>query len=274
MRIIFSRKGFDSSAGGCPSPLIDGRPYSLPIPTRLPSNYRFADLPTPLPELVAHLTKGRIKPTDSCHLDPDIDHSATGRQAGWRGALGQAGAAQGHLRRQGVASGDVFLFWGLFRPVVHEGSWRYVGQPEHRLFGWLQVDEILRVGSEPDTHLKRFPWLADHPHLQRGWKNSNTVYIASQNLVIGGQGPGLPGFGVLNRGLRLTAVNSPKTSLWQVPAWLTPTQGGCGMTFNPPRRWTADATVEVAARGQEFVASPADLTAATEWIVNTLKDTR
>lgn len=274
MRIIFSRKGFDSSAGGCPSPLIDGRPYSLPIPSRQPSKHRFHDLPSPLPELVGQLTRGRIKPTDACHLDPDIDRRASVRQANWRGALGQAGAAQGHLRKQGIARGDLFLFWGLFQQVVHDTGWRYVGQPEHRVFGWLQVDEILAVGSEPEPHLERVPWLADHPHLQRGWKGANTVYVAASDLVLGDEGTGLPGFGVLNHGSRLTATNSARTSVWEVPAWLTPTQGGCGMTYNPPHRWTGKATVEVAARGQEFVARPTDLAAAREWLLNILRDAR
>ena len=30
--MVFSRKGFDSSAGGGPSPIVDGRALSLPIP--------------------------------------------------------------------------------------------------------------------------------------------------------------------------------------------------------------------------------------------------
>ena len=32
MKLVFSRKGFDSSAGGFPSPIINGKPISLPIP--------------------------------------------------------------------------------------------------------------------------------------------------------------------------------------------------------------------------------------------------
>ena len=32
MKIILSRKGFDSSSGGGPSPIVDGRCLSLPIP--------------------------------------------------------------------------------------------------------------------------------------------------------------------------------------------------------------------------------------------------
>ena len=34
MKVILSRKGFDSSNGGCPSPILpDGTLLSLPIPT-------------------------------------------------------------------------------------------------------------------------------------------------------------------------------------------------------------------------------------------------
>ena len=29
MKVIFSRKGFDGSAGGCPSPIIDGDRYEI-----------------------------------------------------------------------------------------------------------------------------------------------------------------------------------------------------------------------------------------------------
>ena len=44
MRIVFSRKGFDSAAGGGPSPIVDGRPLSLPIPTAGPSRTTYDDL--------------------------------------------------------------------------------------------------------------------------------------------------------------------------------------------------------------------------------------
>ena len=45
MKIIFSRKGFDTKFGGAPSPIIDGVPYSLPIPTGdYPSVSTYRDL--------------------------------------------------------------------------------------------------------------------------------------------------------------------------------------------------------------------------------------
>ncbi|MBA3801209.1 MAG: hypothetical protein H0X18_19410 [Geodermatophilaceae bacterium] len=42
MKLILSRKGFDSAAGGCPSPILeDGSMLSLPIPDRTsPIRYR------------------------------------------------------------------------------------------------------------------------------------------------------------------------------------------------------------------------------------------
>ncbi|MEG3597355.1 MAG: hypothetical protein VX357_03850, partial [Pseudomonadota bacterium] len=44
MRIIFSRKGFDSASGGGPSPIVEGRPVSLPIPAGKASHTTFGDL--------------------------------------------------------------------------------------------------------------------------------------------------------------------------------------------------------------------------------------
>ena len=97
MRIIFSRKGFDSSAGGVPSPIIGGRPHSLPIPTRMPTVTRFRDLGNGTAALVDDLTNGRLSSDQPCHLDPDLDAGALSRPPGWRGALGQVSAAQSHL---------------------------------------------------------------------------------------------------------------------------------------------------------------------------------
>ncbi|WP_311061003.1 hypothetical protein [Pseudomonas aeruginosa] len=59
MKLIFSRKGFDSSAGGVPSPIVEGRPISFPIPTRMPTPIAFGDLAEPIPTLIEELTRGR-----------------------------------------------------------------------------------------------------------------------------------------------------------------------------------------------------------------------
>ena len=198
MRIVFSRKGLDSAAGGIPSPLIEGRPLSVPIPANgTPSGCRYGDLASPIPELLDDLDKGPGR-ADRCHLDPDIDAAILRgpRPSGWRGSLGQVGAAQSHLANQGVGRDDVFVFWGLFRPVERaEGGWRFVGKPQHRIFGWLQVAEVLVVGEDWRTTLGRYPWLKGHPHLRAGWGPRNTVYIAAETLRLGGSDTGLAGFG-------------------------------------------------------------------------------
>lgn len=257
MRIIFSRKGFDSASGGCASPLISGRPISLPIPTRQPTCVTFGMLRGGLGELAHDLTQGRITASTSCHLDPDIGRSALPRQCGWRGALGQVGAAQTHLANQGIQPGDLFLFWGLFRPAsqTHRRTWSLEGRAEHRIFGWLQVGEVITVGANPAGTLTRFPWLADHPHVRGGWPASNTVYVASESLIVEGRHLSTAGAGVFARGLRLTHAESPQPSRWSVPAWLDPTKGGVGLTYNPLARWDGQGSLRAAARGQEFVAN-------------------
>lgn len=52
MKLIFSRKDLDPSAGGVPSPMTEGRPLSLPIPTRMPTPITVGDLSEPIPPLI------------------------------------------------------------------------------------------------------------------------------------------------------------------------------------------------------------------------------
>lgn len=266
MKVIFSRKGFDSAAGGVPSPIVAGRPISLPIPTKMPSPLRFADLAGDLPALVADLTKGKVAPGRNCHLDPDIDPTQCRRKTGWRGALGQDGAAQGHLAKQRVQPGDLFLFWGLFRPAEKfAGKWTYTGTSEHRIFGWLHVGEICALGHDGSHALRRFPWLDQHPHVRRGWGPKNTLYIASKRFAV--QSRDVPGYGLFASGRRLTRTGSPLPSEWATPAWLNPKSGGTGMSYNPIGRW-GKGGVRSAARGQEFVADVGDRADAASWLAD------
>ncbi len=271
MKIIFSRKGFDSSAGGCASPIIDNRPISLPIPTRMPSPTRFCDVAGNIASLANDLSNGKVRPESRCHLDPDLDHSALRRLPGWRGSLGQVSAAQSHLGNQDVGPGDIFLFWGLYRPVEFTHRWRYNGEREHRIFGWLQIDCVLPVGSDPEPVLLDYPWLAEHPHLQPGWSDSNTVYVATDNLRIGRQTLKLPGWGQFPTGHRLTEQGSKKPSTWIVPDWMNPKRGGVGMTYHPEQRWHDHGRLTAAARGQEFVTDIGDRADAYEWVFDLFK---
>lgn len=280
MKIIFSRKGFDSSAGGVPSPIVDGRPISLPIPTEL-EHTRYNDLRDPLPKLVQDLTRGKRTGNSYCHLDPDIDPRAIKavRPNFWRGAFGQIGASQSHLARQNVAPGDLFLFWGLFQDVSYKnGGWRYVGHPRHLIFGWLEVAEIHLVGNYGADLVRRHAWLAGHPHARPGWErwsahenSNNTIYIATERLAAISE-LNLPGSGVLTNGYVLSSPNARLKSVWRVPDWLHVGRGGSGMSYHPESRWLDEGEVRSVGRGQEFVADIGCSTEPLDWLGMVLSD--
>ncbi|GAC1361934.1 MAG: hypothetical protein NVSMB32_01670 [Actinomycetota bacterium] len=206
MRVIFSRKGFDSSSGGRPSPILpDGRMVSLPIPESprfagLPGARRYADLRlagqgTYLEAMrslgIGQVTEGGrgipLTEATTCHLDPDIQPGLVPRPLGWQAIFGQAGAPQSHLARQGVGVGDIFVFFGWFRRTRHEGgTLRYASdKPIHALWGYLAIGGVVPITADVDI-----AWAADHPHFSRRARVANTAYIASQQLDLG---PGLSG---------------------------------------------------------------------------------
>jgi hypothetical protein len=166
MKIIFSRKGFDSQYGRVPSPIFpDGTIVSLPIPSS--QGRPLGDLVAasgPLHRVVSDLTAGRITASTRVHLDPDLQASSVERLPSWRPCFGQDSAAQQHLANQGVGVGDVFLYFGWYRQAeLHQGRWRYVpGSPDiHSLFGWLEVGDVLKVGDNPADLRARWPWIRD-----------------------------------------------------------------------------------------------------------------
>ena len=190
-RLIISRKGFDSGSGGCPSPIFpDGTMFSLPIPSY--DEETFEDLQhgnVDIASVVNGITGGRMSGQRLIHLDPDLNFDAYRYRKEradwqqWRGILGQAGIAQSHLNNQGVGSGDVFLFFGLYRQVEKTAQgWHFVrGTPElHVLWGWLQIDQKYPVANIGPNEL---PWARHHPHIARDYRDDkNTVYAASTKL--------------------------------------------------------------------------------------------
>ena len=233
----------------------------MPTPTRI------FDLANRISQLVSDLTRGRIAPDQPCHLDPDLDPNSLMRPPDWRGALGQVGAAQSHLANHGVGPGDIFLFWGLFRAASREGGrWQFMSTPEHRIFGWLQIEAVLTVGEDPDPTLARYPWLGSHPHMARGWSRNNTVYIAREVLAFPGVRAGVSGFGLMRNGIRLTSPEGKQPSTWSIPTWLNRRCGGVGMTYHPVQRWSPDNELRSAARGQEFIAAVGERADALAWL--------
>ena len=103
MKIILSRKGFDSANGGIVSPVFeDGTMVSFPIPSDDEDTYdslyyngiQYSQI----------LRDLRYKGGDHCHLDPDLDLGRRRERIdGWFPAFGQRNAAAAYLKNIGVA---------------------------------------------------------------------------------------------------------------------------------------------------------------------------
>lgn len=234
MKVVFSRKGFDSAAGGAPSPIISGRPTSIPIPAVDRSETTYGDLG--LGSRVEQLTRGKLTASSLCHCDPMFENG--------RCAFGQTGAAQTHLSNHSVGVGDVFLFFGLFS---NEDG----GDRHHRIFGYLKVEEMLKPGSEPTKACQPPGFSVRHPHSIGNWNNNNTIYVGSGQVAC-----------TDSSGLRLTARDSP-VSHWRIPNWLRET----GLSYHGNRkRWLANGYLHTTSPGQEFVADISGNRAASSWL--------
>ena len=277
MKLILSRKGFDSGVANCASPILpDGAMVSLPIP--LPSSLHYRDIAwrgRSLGPVVEALSRGTVTANDPAHLDPDLAFEARPRLPGWRPAFGQVAAAQTHLAAQGVGPGDLFLFFGWFRRVDGNATRFLLDAPdEHVLFGWLQIGEICPVHPHPDRLRARHPWLASHPHLDAPGRPNDTIYLASDRLVLAGRDMGVAGAGVFpayHPAIRLTAPGSRTRRSWRLPGWLHPT--GTTLTYHAdPAKWGEPGetvTLTSVSQGQEFVATVSPSNVA-EWMTTLL----
>jgi hypothetical protein len=234
VKVVFSRKGFDSSAGGSPSPIVDGRPVSLYIPTTRRSETTYADAGIgPYVELA---TRGRIQSDHLCHEDPVF--------SGGRWALGQTGRSQSHLDAKGIGVGDVFLFFGLFSEPG--GKARH-----HRIFGFLEVEEVRRLGEAPVASDSPEGFDHRHPHTIGQWEANNTLYLGRGQKAR-----------TAAPELQLTKPRAP-VSTWRIPRWLAEV----GLSWNPPgARWSVPGELAVVGRGQEFVADIGDREDARQWL--------
>lgn len=284
MKVILSRKGFDSRSGGFPSPVFpDNSLVSLPIPaTSSPLNYskilfHGSDLGT----LVNSLTAGKIKGENNAHIDPDLDCSAvSGRLKNWLPAFGAGQSARTHLAKNKVTAGDLFLFFGWFRRVEINAMGDYFYSPSapqiHAIFGWLQIGEILHVGSNGAAALAAKPWLRDHPHVSGKWPPNNTIFIAADKLEIPGcdLGRQLPGGGVfelLSDERVLTHPGQKNRSVWCLPDAFAPGSGSTLSCHHNTNRWhksnlTGYAKLKTVPQGQEFVLKTNNEESLYEWL--------
>lgn len=213
MKVILSRKGFDSANGGIVSPVFpNGKMLSFPIPSKDIEKdcIKYSDLcfdGIGLDELLRNLGYSFEKNSEYCHLDPDLDKSRRKSEIeGWKAAFGQINQAAGYLNNQEVEEGDLFLFFGNFRHIkMINGIYRYArksieatsdyyGKPFQAIWGYMQVERKI---IEPNE-IMEYRW---HPHActkrndPNGGDKNNTLYIPRRTLSFR---PDLPGYGLFD----------------------------------------------------------------------------
>lgn len=279
-KLVLSRKGFDSSTGGGPSPILpDGRIVSLPIPDPVsPTSYSDIRIQMTdegsetLGSVVEQVTRGRVSAEDPAHLDPDLDSRALARPNSWRPLFGQTGAAQGHIWNRDVGKGDIFLFYGWFRQADWvDGSLSFSADaPDlHVLFGWFRVGEIYHLGD----NLESAPgWARYHPHFFGDRGQNNTLYVAAPRLSSSNRRSPLPGAGIfenVDSDLLLTVHGGSRT-MWALPPWFYPQGDKPPLSYHGNmERWdlrSDHVLLDSASRGQEFVLDAERYPGSWTWL--------
>lgn len=263
MKVIFSRKGFDSSSGGIPSPILpNGTLLSLPIPSPkdgIPYSaltYKGKSYYEIIHSL-SHRTK--IAPSTVCHLDPDLRRDVLPRE-NWLPAFGQAGSSLMHLYNQSVGIGDIFLFFGWYRQtVILDGRLRFVpGAPDlHIIYGYLQIGNIIKSKDDLPYELYAHPHAADF----RWETNKNALFLPTETLSLS---PSLPGYACLDYApKRVLTKEGCMRRIWDLPQcfWDIP------ISYN--RKAWSEEGFKSAGRGQEFVFEPN--AEALEWVKNIIE---
>jgi len=179
--------------------------------------------------------------------------------------FGQADSAQGHLQKQGIDRGDIFLFFGWFRRVQQRNG-LFLYQPGardiHMLFGWLEVGEIWSMSEDKDLQIP--DWAKDHPHVVNGSFKKNTIYITAQTATGFAAGT----FRSAVEELILTREDKTR-SRWRLPHWFYPSEGKSQLSYHSNiARWTQYenyAYLRSVGRGQEFVLDTKDYPEAVDW---------
>ena len=225
MKVILSRKGFDSANGGIASPIFeDGTMLSFPIPSKDHDKDKIAYEELTCNKILLNelLENLGYKGDKYCHLDPDLDSTRRVVSVeGWKPAFGQINQSASYLINNQIVGGDLFLFFGNFRNVVKShGKYKfahrnknsadpYYGKEMQIIWGYLQVGEII---SDPKEQEKFF-W---HPHAceKRLFKEKNNlIFTAAKRLSFA---PQMPGYGIFSYDKKRVLTMPGKTkAIWK-----------------------------------------------------------
>lgn len=246
MKLILSRKGFDSGSGGCLSPYNHetGHYIWFPIPEKVSSysnQIRYADVlvkneyisglkGSNLSELykslkgkdTVKLRKNEYASIDDtelfAHFDPMLgmppwieenDKLKIGK------GFGQFNAAP-HLEKHNVNEGSIFLFFGGFQSTSNR---KISG---HYLYGWLKIKRRIETYQECKEIIAPYN-LEHHPHITEAAFNRNKknyIFLPDQWLFEDLNIPGYGYFHNLNDDLLLSSNKDSNKATWKLPIFL------------------------------------------------------
>lgn len=276
MKVILSRKGFDSSAGGKPSPILGKQMLSIPIPEGW-SGVSYENL------IFHHEGKDftyrklledlNCRQFMECHLDPDIRPGLCNKREGiFSPAFGQSGAQATELKD--IEEGDIFLFFGTFRQCHYDDkngfAFEKKAQEIHAIWGYLEVGEIIqwdkKQGDDISAPIKsaRELGLERHPHVQTEWirKDNNRLFLPTRSSSFF---PGQAGYGTFeyNAHCRLTAKSGAThlKSRWEPVDCLSPMGNRIRQVERYRRKfWDSGG------RGQEYIFEVLDHQLLESWL--------
>jgi hypothetical protein len=183
-KVVLSRKGFDSSAGGDFSPFDPetGKYIVLPIPMgekelaisnhlkyeeiKIKKNHLDGCPETDLKSLrmkslriekTTITVKDKKEESEYTHFDPWLGPCPwlAGDSNHQIGAFGQVGGAQTHLKTKDVGEGSLFLFFSRFKPIkpisqnTEKGivpgiSSKHLNEGLYFIYGWLKVKKVIQ----------------------------------------------------------------------------------------------------------------------------------
>ncbi len=290
MKVIFSRKGFDSKYGGNCSPIMpDKSLISLPIPVgqrdlgiRYDEIYIDLDRKHTYKKLMDDL---HISVDDNlCHFDPDLRSSSLERKPIWEPLFGQSNASRTHLIDTAkVRKDDLFLFYGTFRRTFYKqnGNLDFESDhPRHIIFGYLLSDhpcDLGRIGINRFKHENPDKERAfDHPHFSEayGRKRNNVVFASQKGFSSRKFGAGVFKY---NKNLLLTKDGFQK-SVWELPDLFDPNYMTISYHSDEDRfRILGNDRIllQTVAVGQEFVVSAKDKTTESkleQWAIDLIEN--
>jgi hypothetical protein len=213
MRIILSRKGFDSASGGILSPIFNDKTMiSFPIPSD--DEDKFEDLVFGELSYSTILNDLNYKGKNTCHVDPDLTLGRRKKSIeNWYPIFGQSKSAASYLLKN-VEIGDIFLFFGNYHFVekineifkyVHHSDDFYKDNDLQVIWGYMEVGEIVTKREEQE----KYSW---HPHSHESLENKpNAMFIGAEKLSFNSS---IPGAGLLSfdRKRVLTKFDSNKAT--------------------------------------------------------------